>query len=831
MKAVVMAGGEGSRLRPLTIQRPKPMVPIVGRPVAEHILQLLKDHGITEVVMTVQYLASNIEDYFGDGSQFGMKIHYSREETPLGTAGSVKNAQEFLKDDTFLVISGDAMTDYNLTKIIEFHREHRAKATLTLAHVPNPLEYGVIITDEGGRITQFLEKPSWAQVFSDTINTGIYVLEPEVLDYFEPNTVYDFSNELFPLMMKKNDPLFGYVAEGYWCDVGNLTEYMRSTADVLQGQAQIKMPGRHIGGDIYVEDGVEIADDARLNGPIYLGQSVRIFSGAVINGPVAIGSYSIVDANATIDRSIIWNNSYVGEHAELRGAIIGSQTSIKSKAVLFEGSVIGDDCLIDEGAIIQPGVKIWPKKEIENGAVITSSIIWGNHGRRTLFGRFGVTGLVNVDITPELAAKIGAAYGAVLKKGNHVCVNRDAHRTPRMIKRAIIAGLPSAGVDVWDLTAVPLPVARFYVRTTDSVGGVHIRLSPFDPRVVDIKFFDQNGLDISKATERKIENMYFREDFRRVYLDEIGEISYAPNVRERYTEAFVKSLDINVTRNRNFSLVVDYGHGSSVEFLSPIFNRLNCQVIALNSTMDEAHYSHTLDEFERDRIRLADITRTLKADMGIRIDTGGEKIFVCDEQGRSLDNNALLAVMTDLMLRANPGSMVVVPVTATSAVEVMAKQHKGQVRRVSVMQQTLASTASRGDNVVMVGDAVGGYILPSFHPAFDGMFALVKLMELLARFDVKLSSVYDNLPEFHQVRKLVDCPRDFKGRVMRLLSENYRDSQAADGVRIAGSGSDWVLIYPDPDRPLFNVLAEAKSHDQAQALADRYTRVVSSFQQ
>ncbi len=831
MKAVVMAGGEGSRLRPLTLQRPKPMVPIAGRPVAEHILMLLKAHGITEVVMTVQYLASNIEDYFGDGSQFGMQIHYSREESPLGTAGSVKNAEEWLKDDTFLVISGDALTDYNLSKAIAFHEERKALATLTLAHVSNPLEYGVIITDDQGKITQFLEKPSWAQVFSDTINTGIYVLDPVVLTYFEPKIAFDFSNDLFPMMLQRNEPLYGYIANGYWCDVGNLSEYMRATSDLLQGQVQLKIPGRNIGGDIWVEEGVDIASGAQLHGPIYLGSSARVLDGAVINGPCSIGSYSIIDSSAIVDRSIIWNNSYVGEHAELRGALVGAQTSIKSKAVLFEGSVVGDDCLIDEGAIIQPGVKIWPKKEIENGAVVTSSIIWGNQGRRSLFGRFGVTGLVNVDITPELAAKLGAAYGAALKQGTRVCVNRDAHRTPRMIKRGVIAGLPSAGINVWDLETVPLPVARHYVRTTDAVGGVHIRLSPYDPRAVDIKFFDQAGLDISKATERKIENMYFREDFRRVYLDDIGEISYATNVIERYTDAFLKSFDTNLVRNRSYTLVMDYGHGSSVQILSPILNRLGCQVIALNSSMDESHYSHTVEEFERDRSRLADITRTLKADLGVRIDTGGEKVFMVDETGRSLDNNELLTIMVDLMLRANPGSAVVVPVTATNAVETMAERLKGTVRRVSVMPQILAATAARNDGVVLIGDAAGGFILPSFHPAFDAMFTLAKMMELLARFDVKLSNLAAELPQLTQVRRLVECPRDYKGRVMRMLSENYRDSNAADGVRIQTGADDWVLILPDADRPLFIVLAEARTLEQANVLADRYSRVVTSFQQ
>src|SRR5690242_843989 len=235
MKAVVMAGGEGSRLRPLTVTRPKPMVPIVGRPVMDHILNLLKAHGIGDVVVTVQYMASAIEDYFGDGSQLGMRIVYSREEVPLGTAGSVKNAEEHLTEP-FLVISGDALTDFNLSKIIRFHETHHALATLTLAHVDNPLEYGVIITDEGGHIRQFLEKPSWGEVFSDTINTGIYVLDPKVFTYFEKNKPFDFSQELFPLMLEKGDPLHGFIADGYWCDIGNLATYMQANSDILQGQ-------------------------------------------------------------------------------------------------------------------------------------------------------------------------------------------------------------------------------------------------------------------------------------------------------------------------------------------------------------------------------------------------------------------------------------------------------------------------------------------------------------------------------------------------------------------------------------------------------------------
>jgi mannose-1-phosphate guanylyltransferase/phosphomannomutase len=806
------------------------MVPIVGRPVMEHILNLLKQHGIRDVIVTVQYMASAIEDYFGDGSQWGMRISYSREETPLGTAGSVKNAEELLTEP-FLVISGDALTDFNLGDIIKYHRERKALATLTLAHVANPLEYGVIITREDGRIEKFLEKPSWSEVFSDTINTGIYVLDPKIFTYFEPEKVFDFSQGLFPLMLAKGDPIFGYIADGYWCDIGNLTSYMQANADLLQGMVNVQIPGNDIGGGVYTEEGVDVASDAQIFGPVYLGHDSKIRGGVIIHGPSVVGPYTILDTRAQIDRSVVWNNSYIGERAELRGALVGASNSIKSRAVMFEGAVIGDHSVINEGAIIQPGVKIWPNKEIETGAVVTTSIIWGSQGRRSIFGRYGVTGLINVDITPDFAARLGAAYGAVLPKGSVVCINRDAHRTPRMIKRAIISGLPSAGINVSDLEAVPLPVARHYVRTTDAVGGVHVRLSPFDPRTVDIKFFDQKGQDIGKNTERKIENLFFREDFRRVYLDDIGNIAYATNVIGRYTTAFLRALDLDLMRKRTYRLVVDYAHGSSVDVMASVFNEIGADVIALNATRDPARYSRTAEELDRDMQVLASITGTLKADLGVRIDTAGERLFAVDDRGQTLEGGKLLAAMTDLILRGRSGAAVAVPVTAPSVVETVAQRQKGRIIYTKVLPQAL-TTAAASEGVALVGDGAGGFVLPELHPAFDAMFALMKLLESLARYNTKLSEVVEQLPPYFLIRTQVNCPWEYKGKVMRILSEQYREQreEPIDGVKIDLGSEEWVLVLPDADRPLFHVLAEARTRDSAQALADKYARVVSGLQ-
>src|SRR5690348_3728844 len=328
MQAVVMAGGEGSRLRPLTINRPKPMVSIVNKPCLGHIFDLLKHHGITDAFVTLQYLASQIQDSFGDGGAVGMRLRYSVEETPLGTGGSVRQIGDAL-DDTFIVISGDALTDIDLSAVIAFHRERKAAVTLTLYHVPNPLEYGVVITNEDGRIQKFLEKPSWGEVFSDTINTGIYVIEPRVLERYKIGDNFDFSKDLFPQLLADGEPLYGYVASGYWTDVGSIAEYARANADILQGKVRTTSLGREIQPGVFTNGEVEIDPTARLVGPIYLGNGVKIGAATEIIGPTILRDYVSVDYAAVVGRSIVWRNTYIGDRSELHGRIVGRQCAVK----------------------------------------------------------------------------------------------------------------------------------------------------------------------------------------------------------------------------------------------------------------------------------------------------------------------------------------------------------------------------------------------------------------------------------------------------------------------------------------------------------------------
>jgi Nucleoside-diphosphate-sugar pyrophosphorylase involved in lipopolysaccharide biosynthesis/translation initiation factor 2B, gamma/epsilon subunits (eIF-2Bgamma/eIF-2Bepsilon) len=832
MKAVIMAGGEGSRLRPLTINRPKPMVPLVDRVVMHHIIELLKLHNITDIVVTVQYLANNIQDYFGDGSSYGVNISYSLEETPLGTAGSVKHAQHMLQEP-FIIISGDALTDFNLTEIIEFHKNNKALATLTLKRVPNPLDYGVIITDERGHVRQFLEKPSWGEVFSDTVNTGIYVLEPEVLDMIPAGRVVDWSKDVFPRMLRNEDPLFGYVAEGYWTDVGTIEEYMRACGDYMSGKVNLPRVGQHIGGGIWIDGDADIAPDARLHGPIYLGHGAKIKGGVIVHGPTMIRDYTIVDTRANVDRSLVYHNSYIGERAELRGAIVLKQCNIKSRAVLFEGVVVGDMTIVNAGAVIAPNVKIWPSKEVDEGATVNNSIIWGSQGRRVLFGRYGITGLVNIDITPEFCAKLGAAYGATLPLGSCVTMNRDAHYTPRMLKRAMIAGLPSAGVNVADLQSVPIPVARYYTHASGAVGGIHVRLSPSDNRVVDVKFFDERGLDIDSAAERKIEMIFFREDYRRVYLDEVARIHYAERIEETYTEAFFKALDQNVLNKigKDFSLVMDYANSNAIQMLGSILRRLQVDTVDLNATPDENRIFQNTQQFEDGMNRIMQLTPVLKARMGVRIDSGGEKVFLVDNLGRRLPGTQALAIVTALALRANGGGTIAVPVTAPRVFEDLAERYGGKIIRTKATLGAMMKTAAENPDLLLLGDGTGSYIFPSFYPIADGLFAIVKIMELLVSQNTQLSDVAREIPGYYLDQTRVPCRWEHKGKVMRILNQQYEDRRLdqVDGIKI-DLGDEWVLILPDPDGPFFTIIAEGSSQEQAHILTQKYAGLVAGLQ-
>lgn len=822
-----MAGGEGTRLRPLTSNVPKPMMPLANRPMMEHIVDLLKQHGFDEIVVTVAFKANHIRNWFGDGSEFGVRMVYATEDTPLGTAGSVRNAMDELTE-RFLVISGDVLTDLDLTKIVEAHDEKNAIATIGLIRVENPLEFGIVITKEDGSIERFLEKPGWGQVFSDTINTGIFVLEPEIFDYIEPDVPVDFSSEVFPALLRDEKRLFGAIGEGYWEDVGTLESYVSAHKDILDGKVGAHIDGFDRGGSLFIGENVTIDPAATVEAPGVIGDNCRIEAGA------HVGPYSVLGANVRVrgdvhtERVVVADNTYLAEGVGLRGASIGRSCDLRRGVQIHEDAVVGDECFIGEDAEIGAGVKIYPFKTIEAGATVNSSIVWESRGARSLFGKRGVSGLANVDITPELVTRLAMAYGTTLKPGDVVITSRDSSRSARMLKRAVHAGLNAAGVSVQDLEVTPLPVTRFITRRPAIAGAVAIRLDENDPQTVIVGFMDANGADMSENGHRKIERVFNREDYRRVVPTEIGDIDFAPRALEHYATAIESGVDLGRIRAAKLKVIADYGY-SGVSFIMPnLLAKLGAEVMAVNP------YASTSGAAAFDRVAHADAASKLAvasgASVGVVFTPGGEQLTVVDDTGRVLTDDQLLLALIVLQGDSLDGSRIAVPVSATNHAVDLAEARNGSVVLTPTAPAAIMAAAS-DPFVSFAGDPSGRYIITGFMPAFDATATFVHLLDLLSGSRRRLSEVVDTLPAVHMAVEIVVTPWEQKGAVMRSLVEQSTDRQIdlVDGVRIHHEEGEWVLVLPDPEEPLTRVIAEADSAERAAGLAAEYVRRIEQL--
>ncbi|WP_231701846.1 sugar phosphate nucleotidyltransferase [Crassaminicella thermophila] len=512
MKAVIMAGGTGTRLRPLTCDIPKPMVPILNKPVMEYSIELLKRYGIKDIAVTMAYLPSVITDYFEDGREWGVNLNYFIEDVPLGTGGSVKNADSFL-NDTFIVISGDALTDLNLQKAIDYHRKKKSKATLVLKKEAVPLEYGVIITDDDGKIIRFLEKPSWGEVFSDTVNTGIYILEPEVLDYYKKGENFDFSKDLFPRLLKDEIPMYGYITNDYWNDIGDLDSYMKTQFDLLDGKVDFLVNCNQIKEGIWVDEGTKLGENVNLKAPVYIGKN------CIINNSVNIAPYTIIGENCEIGgksvlkRSILWKNIRIGKDTHLSGTTICSNTHIKNKVNIYEHTAIGSGSILSDGVVVKPNIKIWPEKRIGEEMIVNENLVWGTKRSKTIFGYKDISGDINIDITPEFASRLGSAYASSFKDEATLVVSSDKSNACDLIKNSFISGILSTGASVIHIKGATMSMNRFAVRHYNANGGIHIGIDPFKKNQAHIEFVDKNGANIDRNTERKIENLLNRDDF------------------------------------------------------------------------------------------------------------------------------------------------------------------------------------------------------------------------------------------------------------------------------------------------------------------------------
>jgi len=831
MKAVIMAGGFGTRLRPLTANLPKPMVPLVGLPVMEHIILLLKKHKIAEITAILYFQSRQIKSYFGNGKKWGVKINYITAEADFGTAGSVKNAEKYL-DERFIIISGDVVTDFDISKAIDYHNSRKAEATMVLTRVEDPVSYGIVIASKNGKITRFLEKPSWGKVFSDTVNTGIYILEPDTLKMISPKTEFDFSRDLFPLMLAKKKKLYGYIASGYWKDIGNIGEYFLAHQDVLEGKVGIEIPGKKTEvnrNTMYIGSNTMISHTADFSGTVVIGDNVKIGPRARIHNSV-IGSDSVVGRDVNINRIVGWDKISIGPQAEISESILCSESYVGEEARIDEECILSDGARIGERAHIKRNVKIWPYKEVEAGATLSSSLIWGERWSRELFSDAKISGIGNAEITPEFATKVGAAYGALIGPGSSVVICRGASNASRMIYRAVISGLLSAGVNIADLQTAPIPVLRQVLKSGRYSGGINVRLSPRGNNEMEMIFFDYDGRDLPMPKTKSIERLFFREDFRRASIEEAGSIEYPQRVYESYRESFLSHIDRDIFKNSSLKVVIDYGFGGASEILPRILGTLGIDSVALNSFIDPRQAFYFVRRQDSAVKQLSSIVKSLKANIGILLNSAAEKIRVVNKKGEAIDSQKLLMIVTQLYCGAYKPKKIAVPVSSSAAIETIASNYKAKLIWIPSDHQAMMDAAASNAGI-FVGGTKGGFIFPGFQLGVDAMFAVVKILELLIKNETDIGDVRGPWEGLHMFGKEVACSWGLKGKVMRNLMEYSEQKKRLliDGVRLI-EDSSWILLRPDRKKALFHILAESKTPEKSKELVKEYSGLIKKWQ-
>lgn len=832
MKAVIMAGGAGTRLRPLTMSTPKPLLPVAERPMVAHLARLLVRHGITEGVVTVHYLASTVRSELGDGSELGMSLAYVTEPRPVGTAGSVKMGESMLSDGTFIVVSGDGLTDIDLSGLIDFHRQRGAMVTVCLSRRDNPMGLGIVVTDGDGRVTRFLEKPGWGQVFTNTVNTGIYVMEPEVLALMKADEDLDWSADVFPALLAAGEPIFGYIADGYWEDVGTIEAYRRVQADVLRGRVDVDIPGHEVSPGVWIGADVEIDPSATLAGPLVLGDNVRIGAGARIHQFSTVGRHSIVDEQAVVDRSVLLDNVYVGRGAQLRGCVIGEGSEILNRARVDEGSSVGDSCRVGEEAIVTGGADIFPHKTIEAGVLVADSVVWDSQGARPFLSGRHLAGTVNLDVTPEGVSRIAGAFASLLPKRAVVAVGRD-HATTTLPAALVLEGaLAAAGMDVVVLGTTPTPVLRSAVsRKYD--GGVMLRTVKGRPDQVELLLLDASGKDLDEHRRQELQRIVERHDIRRPLPGEVGTVSAALASVDDYVTSVLAATDVSGIAESGLRIVVDTANGTCASVLPALMADIEVDMLAVNSRMTPSHPTETDEERAAALARLGMMVASSRAALGLRIDPTGERLSIVDETGRVLTDDRALLVVLDLIAAEQRTGIVALPVTTTRIAEQVTSFHGVEVLWTPTGSQALSTAASNRPGLIFAGDADGGFVIPKVGGSPDALAAMVQILGLVARTRLTLRQIDTRIPATTLLRESIPTPWAKKAVVMSAVREAAAGVpiDETEGIRLLISEDSWVLIAPDPDDAAVRMWVEAPQEDQARGLAEHWREVVMTSAQ
>jgi len=830
MKAVVMAGGFGTRIQPLTHSRPKPMLPIMNRPMMEHTMMMLKSLGIKEFIVLLYFKPEVIQNYFQDGSKFGIDIKYVIPDDDYGTAGAVKKAQKFIGNENFIIISGDLVTDFDFQELFDFHKAKKSKLSIGLTSVENPLQFGVVIANEEGIIEKFLEKPSWGEVFSDTINTGIYVIEPEILDYIPEGENFDFAKDLFPLLMEEKINLMAYNLKGYWRDVGNPQSYREVYEDILNNEVKFKISGnikKYPDGILYEMGKNKIDESVEIVGTVVVGDGVVIKKNVKLTNSV-IGDHVSIGASSKIKNSVFWENIKVGAKARLDSCVICNDNVIEKNVTATSGLILAQGCEVGELSRFDKDIVIWPDKKIEPASVVTTNLILGNKYKNSIFENGAVYGKSNIELSCEMVTKLAEALGAQLPVGSTVVVGRDHDKNSRMLKRSFLGGLLSSGVNILDLKEIPPSVLRFTLANDQSlIAGAHFKRSINDTASSEITFFNEEAIKIHSQSAKAIEKTFFAEKFRRVDFNRIGKIIDSKHYLEciTYKKAVIQKVDHKIVRYENFKTVIDLMHGTTIDIFPQILNEIGIEHITLNAYHD-AHKLSNIPILEKNsKSNVSKIVQSLGYNMGVLIYPNAQRLILVAENGLVLSKvEALYAVLELLNMNSKDRKKkVFLPSWAPDI-----KSFKNLIIQKGKYADFKAKKLQEYDLLATVD---GNFVFTEFGYTRDAIYASLKIMELLSSQRVALSSLAESLESFYYKSFKVNCPQNLKGKMMRKFLQYAKGKKANTqvGVKIWEDKNNWVLMIPDQYSEHLNLYIQAIDNKSGEELHKQYLQKIEQF--
>lgn len=765
MKAIIMAGGEGSRLRPLTCDCPKPMVRLMEKPVMQYALELLRAHGITEIAATLGYLPDAISDYFGDGADFGVSLRYYIEKTPLGTAGGVKQAEDFL-DETFIVLSGDGVTDLNLTDALAFHRRTGALATLVLRREARAEEYGVVSIRSDGLVNGFYEKPGRCDMVSDLINTGIYILEPEILRHIPSGRPFDFGHDLFPELLRKEASLSGYVMDGYWCDIGDIRAYIDAHIAAMNGE--IRLPGifDHPGCSI-VMPGASVDRTATLEAPCLIAPGAQIRAGARVGSYSVIGENCVAGAHTSLKRAILWPGVQMEPYAQAHGCVLASNVVLGAGAQAYEESVLGTGASAGERSVILPGVKIWPGKGTPDGEHVYSNLVWGN--RRTegfAAGSFSLT-------SPAQATRAAQAFASALKPAE-LLLGRGTSTVADALWHAVAAGAMAQGVQVIDAGVCTLPQLRHTQSALRTGGAAFIE----DNRLIPL---NENGARLSSRLQRAVCTMNARHDYSGPFSGLMRPVQSAGVTDIAYIADAAACFEAQPSQAPKIAI-----HAQSQHLLSiaeRAFVRAGLSVRA---------------GWEDDMMELA------PGEIGVWLDERGETAVLSDEDGALSEAEQQLMYAWVALERGE--RELLLPVSATRAAADLARQYD-------------ARATYAGCETPVWMDLLAQQSPLQFLLWFDGIRSSLRALSHLAENGLTLRQWQKMMPGVYRRSRTVDVPAYGTGRILQSFAEREASAEVGGGVRFQRSNG-WAWICPDEHHPRFRIVTESRSAEAARELCD-----------